>query len=267
VILPKIASILRNCGLMPMVDKARYLMLYTKNFAINQRFRNANPDVVLPPDYMMYESFKLDYDRYYNGGNQSAKEILNILGAYKELQEASILDWGCGPARITRHLPTLLPKAKVYGTDYNDKTIEWNTENISAVSFSKNTIDQRLSYSSDAFDVVIGISIFTHLSEENHTFWIKELNRILNNGGLAFITTAGESFKSKMTREEISAFDQKQLVIRSEVMEGHRTFAAFQPKPFFKKLVDPYFTVLQVKEGEKKDWGVEQDFWVLRKKM
>ena len=38
----------------------------------NEAFKKKFPDIVLPPDYLMYESFKLDYASYYFGGKKTA---------------------------------------------------------------------------------------------------------------------------------------------------------------------------------------------------
>ena len=52
--------------------------------------------------------------------------------------KASILDWGCGPGRIVRHLPSIVSKAKIFGSDYNEESINWCRENIEDVGFEVN---------------------------------------------------------------------------------------------------------------------------------
>src|SRR5205814_3732472 len=61
---------------------------------------------------------------YYHDGRQTAIEIVELLGAATDFNERgrSILDWGCGPGRVVRHLPgLLLGKVSVYGSDYRSE--------------------------------------------------------------------------------------------------------------------------------------------------
>ncbi|MDZ7626596.1 MAG: hypothetical protein U5J96_19370 [Ignavibacteriaceae bacterium] len=36
-------------------------------------FKEKNPDVILPPDYMIYESFQMNYENYYNDSVSTAE--------------------------------------------------------------------------------------------------------------------------------------------------------------------------------------------------
>ncbi|WP_449399183.1 hypothetical protein [Chryseobacterium wanjuense] len=45
---------------------------------------------------------------------------------YNSAENAKVLDWGCDSARVVRHIPEILPNGSVYGTDYNQSSIEWN---------------------------------------------------------------------------------------------------------------------------------------------
>ena len=45
-----------------------------------------------------------------------------------------------------------------------------------------------------------------------------------------------DAYKAIMTDKEKAAFENNQLVIRDNVVEGHRVFSAFQPPIFIKKL-------------------------------
>ena len=256
----------RKFGLIMLADKIKFALFSVLNHRKNEKFKIDFPDVVLPPDYMIFESFKLDYEKYYTGGQKTATWLCELITKYVALEGKYILDWGCGPARVTRHLPKLAPGAKVFGTDYNRKTIDWCTSFIPDITFVKNTIDGKLNFDRSYFDVLIGISIFTHLSEENHLFWIAELHRVIKKDGIAFLTTAGEAFKIQMTVDEIKQFEAGHLVLRGNTFEGHRTFAAFQPKSYFAKLISTYFDVLEFKAGTVQSWGIEQDYWILKSK-
>ena len=115
-----------------------------------------------------------------------------------------ILDWGCGPGSIVRHFPEILTEAHVYGTDYNEEYIRWCGENLNRINFSVNQIDPPTKYKNSFFDAVIGLSIFTHLSEKNHFDWINELYRFIKFGGGTYYYTRKELlFKINQAREEV----------------------------------------------------------------
>jgi len=207
----------------------------------------------------------MDHSKYYQDGLNTAKWLTDHLSRFTELKNKKILDWGCGPARVLRHLPSLLDETcSVYGTDYNKTTISWCRKNLDAIHFSVNELNPPLPYSDDEFDVVYGISIFTHLSKEMHRLWMDELTRILKKGGILFLTTQGEIFRTKLSSKEAGRFDSGNVVIRGRTKEGHRTFSAFQPETFMKKLFKD-FEILDHIKGDFRNNKTQQDVWIVRK--
>jgi predicted SAM-dependent methyltransferase len=122
-----------------------------------------------------------------------------------------------------------------------------------------------LEYESDFFDVIYATSVFTHLSEEMHFAWIEELLRILKKQGIILITTHGDNCKSKLTSKEKKSFEEGKLVIRGNVNEGHRTFAAYQPAQFMRKLFSD-FEILDHVTRESEGNYFPQDVWIAKKK-
>ena len=110
------------------------------------------------------------------------------------------------------------------------------------------------------------VSIFTHLSEANHTLWFNELCRVLKPNGILLLTTHGTIFKAIMTDVEKQQFDNQQLVIRDKAVEGHRVFTTFHPPAFMKALFETQCNLLSHQIGTKESWGLNQDVWILQKK-
>lgn len=214
----------------------------------------------------MYESFQLDYKKYYEDSRQTAIWLKNHFAKYIQLEQKRILDWGCGPGRIIRHLPEVINNGcSFYGTDYNEKSIAWCSANIPDVSFNLNKLEAKLPYEDDFFDVIYGISIFTHLAEAMHYAWFKELYRVLKPGGILFLTTQGANFKVKLDRTESKRFEDGELVVRGNVKEGHRTFSAFQPKEFMLQLFSEMEVLEHIELENGKTKVVPQDIWIVRK--
>lgn len=266
-----LSALLRKMGLIYYADLCRYRYRRLQNRARNRAFLRTHPEVALPPDYLLYESFGLDYRKYYYDGLETARWLVGLLGRHVRLREANMLDWGCGPARIVRHLPRLLdPDCHCFGTDYNRQTVEWCKNNIPQVRFSHNGLHPPLPYLDHFFDAVYGISIFTHLSEAAHHAWLQELLRVAGPAAVLLFTTHGGAFRSRLTRAEQRHFDEGKLVVREKVKEGHRMFGAFHPPAFVESFFNQYATILEHIPGRApgKETGSkpEQDVWILRKK-
>ena len=256
----------RKLGLMNLADRANFYYQKYKYRSSNKQFKEKYPDVVLPPDYLIYESFQMHYDNYYNDSLNTAKWLIGYLEKHIELKNVNILEWGCGPARIIRHLPKLLDiSCKIFGTDYNHKTIEWCKKNINDVHFNLNNLTPPLNYEMDYFDIIYANSVLTHLSEEMHYAWDKELNRILKRGGVMFLTTHGANCKPKLTKKELEIFETGNLVVRGKVKEGHRSFAAYQPPQFMKKLFSDN-EILEHVTRKPEGQYFPPDIWIVRKK-
>ena len=191
--------------------------------------------------------------------------MLDFFRKYVSLERIRILDWGCGPGRIIRHLPDLLDKkSEVFGTDYDVKSIEWCRKNLPGIDFQSNVLEAKLNYKDSFFDVIYGISIFTHLSEKMHFEWSLELYRIIKPGGILFITSHGTAFLEKLTETEKSNFLKGELVERGMTVEGHRTYTAYHPIEFIYKLFKQ-FKVLEHIETPSNGGKAQQDIWIVQK--
>jgi len=261
----KISKFLRQTKLLYTADKLRFLIARYKNKNKNKFFQAQYPSFKFPPDYLMYESFMIHYENYYKSGEAAADEFIKLLKKYKAIDSVRILDWGCGPARIVRHIPSLISgNSKVFATDYNEKSIHWNKENINNVSFNLNGIKAELPYEDDFFDFIYGISIFTHLSEKLHYEWKQELTRILKKDGILLLSLQGDLYRTILTKAELQKFEQGNLVVRGHVKDGHRIYSAFQPNDFVKKLFSE-FEILEHTPSYLNNGYLEQDVWVFRK--
>lgn len=103
----------------------------------------------------------------------------------------AVLDFGCGCGRVLRLLVNMLRGRSFHGCDIDRRAIEWCTENLSRVSFMRSATRPRLPYDDAEFGAIYSISVFSHLSEENHFEWLTELARITRPGAVVILTTHG----------------------------------------------------------------------------
>jgi SAM-dependent methyltransferase len=262
----QISNLLRRLRLFYFADCGRYYIEMFNNRKINRDFKKHNPEVKLPPDYLIYESFQLNYQKYYTESIETARWLTDHLKKHIDLKNKRILDWGCGPGRIIRHLPEITGNGcEFFGTDYNRKSIEWCTGNLPGIKFNKNDLDAQLPYDNDFMDVIYGISILTHLSEELNYYWFNELHRILKKGGIMLLTTQGNNFKIKLTESELKKYNDNLLIVRGHVKEGHRTFTVFHPEGFMMNLLKNVEILEHIETLPGKSGWLPQDIWIIRK--
>lgn len=259
-----ISKFLRQLNLLHTADKVRFFLAKSKNTTRNKDFQSKHKDFIFPPEYLMYESFQLNYESYYSSGKAAANFLFDTFRKYNEEENPKILDWGCGPARIVRHISEKSQKGNVFATDYNAETIAWNKQNIQGVEFNLNPLEAVLPYDDSFFDFIYGISIFTHLSEKLHFEWKNELTRVLKSDGVLLLSLQGDLFKTILIESEIQTYNSGNIVVRGNVKEGHRTYSAFHPEKFVRELFSD-FTVMEHIPSYENNGKPEQDIWVLKK--
>jgi SAM-dependent methyltransferase len=263
----KVSQFIRSLGLLYQMDRINFLIEKVKNRKSNDQFIKDHPSVKLPPDYLIFESFQLNYKKYYSESMETSEWIVDSVKPYMSLKNINVLDWGCGPGRVIRHMYESLDKnCKLYGTDYNLKSINWCQRNLKNIFFNHNGIESNLPFNDNYFHLIYGISIFTHLSEEKHYEWFDELLRVLSPQGIMFFTTQGDNFRVKLSENEKVKYDNGELVVRGNVKEGHRTFSAFQPKQFMLDLFKDVTIESHLIRKPNKGKSLPQDVWIIRKK-
>ena len=167
---------------------------------MNARFRKKHPEVILPPDYYIYETYKLNVEEYYYDGQATAAEIVSAdLKLPQIFQFPEYPSWiGVAALQGSRDIYRNYCRGPgSYASDYNPEYIEWCKRSIEGIEFSLNKIDPPADHPDASFDAIIGFSILTHLSEANHLKWIDELHRMLKPGGIAYHHHPGKSLSEK----------------------------------------------------------------------
>jgi ubiquinone/menaquinone biosynthesis C-methylase UbiE len=262
-----IKSVLETLHLGKAADYIRFGWQYLQNYDAIKKAKAQWPSEPFPKPFMIYETFKLNYERYWLSGLEDAQFIYQAILPYKNLNQARLLEWGCGPGRIIRHWPKLLGKdAQVNGTDYNTDYIRWCTQNLKGIQFKTNQLLPPLAFDAGSMDVVYAISIFTHLSEASIIAWIHDMYRVLDKNGIFYFTTHGDITKRHLLSQEMAQYDAGRIVVRGNVKEGYRMYCTYHPPQYMQTCIEAAgFKVLQHIPGQEKDWGLEQDIWIIQK--
>ena len=135
-------------------------------------------------------------DRFLAYGFTTQRRIIALLQTYFQRGIASfnsILDWGCGCGRITRHLIEAAPGARIFGCDIDELNVQWCSENLSGAEFEHVGMMPPTGFESGQFDLILGVSVLTHLSSTAEKAWAAEIARLLRPGGIAVMTVHGSS--------------------------------------------------------------------------
>jgi SAM-dependent methyltransferase len=104
---------------------------------------------------------------------------------------AQVLDWGVGCGRVARHFPAARAAA-LTGCDIDRDNVDWCTANLPG-TFVVSQLAPPLPFERGRFDLVCGVSVFTHLREPMQLRWLEELARVTQPGAILLLTTHGET--------------------------------------------------------------------------
>lgn len=137
----------------------------------------------------------------------SLEDLETITGIYETFSEQrfdeldSVLDFGCGCGRLMRWLPMLLPNAVCHGVDVRRASIEWCRANLKG-RFVTSATQPPLELPDNSMDLIISLSVFSHLNRRSSLEWIAELARVCRTGGRILLTTLGPFSLWVLTRSE-----------------------------------------------------------------
>ena len=260
---------LRATGLLKLADSCKFVLGRARVWPRNRRFRKRHPDFATPPRHLAFDALNhCDWQLYMDSGLQHARLFARI---FREQLPADVplqvLEWGCGPGRLIRHIATLSPDRELHlaGADYNPESIAWCRENFPGVEFVENSLNPPLPFPDGTFHAVYNFSVFTHLSESVQRDWVKELARVLKPGGLLVCTTAGDAYRYLLAAQsERAAYAAGRQVVQGKYREGRKWFMAISPEPFVREHLLAGFLDVRKVETLPQD-GILQDVWIARK--
>jgi SAM-dependent methyltransferase len=264
----KLVGALRKLRLLPLVDRARFVIVWMQNRRSNRDFVTRHPGFVPPPAFLSYDAYgHVNYRAYADDGREPADYLARAakthLGSARAL---TVCEWGCGPARILRHLPPMLPPgSRVFGTDYNARTIQWCSTHVAQVTFRLNRLAPPLPFSTGEIDYLYAISVLTHLSEEMHYAWIEECKRVVRPGGLILVTVHGDRSIGGLSADERALYDGGGLLVRGRVAEGSRTYVAYQSPRFMREVLLRDLEILSHNPPEAPRLARAQDVYLVRR--
>ena len=157
------------------------------------------------PDPVLHENLPDEDRRFRVIGNRDATGFLTLgctdahrlVAAYENVtgkrwqQAGSVLDWGVGCGRVARHLAPSLGD-RFFGCDIDADNVAWCNANLPG-AYKASRLEPPLPYPDHSFDVIYGVSVFTHLRANWELRWLEELHRVLRPGGVVLMTIHGQT--------------------------------------------------------------------------
>ncbi len=187
-------------------DERRGFELTPSPAWVEHVFDGAGPKPVIKPvtpDHLMVRVSGSHDISFYPSGHIILNQIRSLLKQCgRDLSEfQSILDFGCGCARVLLALHREGVSARLFGSDIDGEAIAWCVRNLGAVAtFEANDPLPPIRYADNTFDLVYAVSVFTHLPEDHQDAWLAELRRILKPGGLLITTVHGPRTRRELPR-------------------------------------------------------------------
>lgn len=226
--------------------------------AANRRVRVINIDA---DDYFLDSGF-LQYARLQRALERAAGKT------FGDCQR--ILDWGCGCGRVSRYFRDR-PAGSFAGADVDGENVDWCRRNLPSGDFHVLPLHPRSDLGAGSFDLVFGISVFTHLREADQFEWLAELHRITRPGAHLLLTVHGDT----TVYRHRTNFNPSQLAERMRagflVTSNHQYDAVlsesdyycetYHTEPYLRKTWGRYFKILDIVPG----YIGPQDLVVLRR--
>jgi len=251
-------ALARRARLLPVLERLRFGKHWLQTRKSNANFTRRNPDFIAPPAWWMHDMYAhTDLAIYQETGVDHAAILDQFLTRHLGTGPHDVADWGCGMARMARHLGKV---HRLVGFDTNPDAIDWISNNLSALTAKAHGPLPPLPAKNDAFDAVYSISVLTHIPQADARAWLGEIHRILRQGGLFLCTVHGAEQTRSLTSPERARFERGQPIYRGNVKRGSRNFATYLPENYLRDDLFGQFTVLQ---GPVQEFG--QELWVLRK--
>ena len=136
--------------------------------------------------------------QFVGSSNESAMregfEFFRLVKGYSEAlgkpfgSTTKVLDCGCGWGRYLRILQKDIAVENLFGVDIDPTILDECRKNKVQGELSRIFPDGKLPYPDGFFDCVIAYSVFTHLPENIHNHWMKEIARV-SKPGCVFVLT------------------------------------------------------------------------------
>jgi|CXWL01.1.fsa_nt_gi SAM-dependent methyltransferase len=258
--------LLRAARLIGLADRVFAWRAAHKLRHVNEAYRREHPEFTFPDPMLVFEvAGHASLEAFDRSGARHAQMVTSLLRDARLPASPRVLEWGCGPARVLRHLQAALNDggARLHGCDPDPRALAFAREANPAIAFQSIAPTPPTAYESSTFDAIYGISIFTHLGEVRAGAWAAELARLSKATGCVLVTNHGALAAARLNGARRRDFDAGQYVALGGASEGSRTYVSYFNEAAGRRLFDPFFDDIAFRAAASEEFG--QDIWLLRR--
>ncbi len=243
--------------------------------AVVRDFSSPNLNVPIPPDSLQARIGHMQVN-FLEVGWRFYSDLTRAVGRYRDMSTMGrVLDWGCGCGRMLRFLIEDVDPAHCYGCDSDRLAIDWMKVNMPMCDCRTIPTQPPSDYADGFFDLVYGISIFTHLDEPTQFRWLEELRRVTAPEGIVAVSVLSpdrypEADALKIGRLRKKAHAAGFLDVPSEQRQVFAEFAnsdyyrlTFHTPDYIERNWSKYFELVEYVEMGANS---HQDLVIMRKK-
>lgn len=210
-------------------------------------------DLKIPPPQKLQKRIVGGYfEDFVRSGYRSIEDFNKALSKYgKDISDfQSILDFGCGCGRIFMVLNREYSNLNIFGCDIDPEAIRYCSEQLGDIGeFAVNNDNPPSNFQDDKFDLIYGVSVFTHLPEKLQFDWLKDLKRISKTGGYLLLTVENKKILKYLNPDQRSKFDSYGFIqIQMGKVEGLPDYykTTLHSHSYIKDKWSEYFDILDI---------------------
>lgn len=165
-----------------------------RTVVVHRTHRRVEPATFIAPhpELLMRVSGNRDPAAFAQIGLDATMDLMRAVDRNRGLANVRrILDWGCGPGRISAQLASLFPRIELAGCDLDAEAIAWCNQHLRAGAFHATNPLPPLPFPDQSFDAVVAVSVMTHLAWPVQRKWLVEMRRLLRPGGVLAASVHG----------------------------------------------------------------------------
>lgn len=150
----------------------------------------------VPPHWLAQAFTSMpNLDQFLSGGAAAARKVIEYAARGGVILNAgtNVLDFGCGCGRLSRYLGAWT-EAAIAGCDLHSDAIAWCVLPRLPGRYYYGREDPPLPEPDGRLDLIVAISVLTHMDEGMQRRWMAEWSRVLRPGGLLVATYNGPAF-------------------------------------------------------------------------
>ncbi|MEM4648100.1 MAG: class I SAM-dependent methyltransferase [Candidatus Pacearchaeota archaeon] len=137
-------------------------------------------------------------EQWYHFRQKQFEDVSKEIEKLAKLKKGKILEIGCGNCRNLRTFGE--KNFECYGIDFSKEMLKYAKKYCKKYNFKvklKKARAEKLPFKDNSFDYILNIATLHHLNKKQQIECIKEMRRVLKNGGLALISVWNKKSKKK----------------------------------------------------------------------